>query len=135
MATVEDFDTQCYQDMKSVIVERELSYNRSFRVPPTEPLTVAFSQMGYPRLGLPMPVYIGSGDEDRDTPLRMQAALIKKSCAAGSIIESRVYAGFDHRTVLNHSTIDSIPFVEAVFNGEMIRGNCSALPDEAASDR
>lgn len=120
----------CYQEMKPRIAERGLTYNDSFDQSPEEPLNVAFAQMGYPRMDLSVPAYIGSGAVDRDTPLRMQAGLIKTACAAGSTIQSYVYEGLDHLTVLNHSTVDSMPFVSAVFANEPISGNCASLPFE-----
>jgi len=58
----------------------------------------------------------------------MQASLIKKACASGSIVESHIYFDHDHLTVLNHSTLDSIPFVRDVFLGKTIVGNCDSLP-------
>lgn len=121
----------CYQQIKPLIVERALTYNMSFKASPTEPLKIAFAQMGYPRFDLPVPTFIGSGVDDRDTPLRMQAGLVKKACAAGSPLQSNIYPGHDHLTVLNHSTVDSIPFVKAAFDGKPIRGNCDALPFES----
>ena len=134
LETVGDFDTRCYQEMKSVIVDRGLTYDRSFRKSPTKPLEIAFAQMGYPTLALPVPAYIGSGERDRDTPLRMQAELVRRSCRAGTVIESHVYPGLDHRSVLARSADDSIPFVEAVFAGKAIEGNCDALPFGALSE-
>jgi pimeloyl-ACP methyl ester carboxylesterase len=128
MPSFVEAQTACYQEMQPRIIERELTYNKSFTKPVAEPLALAFAQMGYPRLDIPVPAYIGSGAADRDTPLRMQAGLVKSACAEGATIQAHVYDGFDHLTVLNHSTVDSIPFVEAAFAGETLSGNCQALP-------
>ena len=128
MDIVQSLDTQCHQDVTPMIVERGLTYNKSFKQSPNDALQIAFAQMGYPNFKLSMPVYVGSGMQDRDTPLRMQAALVKKTCEAGAVVESHVYDGYDHLTVLNHSTRDSTPFVKAAFAGESITGNCASLP-------
>ena len=123
-------NTTCHSDVKQLVIDDALTYDKSFKVSPNDALKAAFGQMGYPRFDLTVPTYIGSGVNDRDTPLRMQAGLVKKACASGSVIESRIYPGQDHLTVLNHSTVDSIPFVQKAFAGEAITGNCDALPFE-----
>lgn len=91
-------------------------------------MSIAFAQMGYPNFDMPVPAFIGTGVQDRDTLLRMQAALVKTACEAGSVIQSHVYPAYDHVSVLNPSTRDSNPFVRAAFAGETILGNCERLP-------
>lgn len=130
MPTATAVDTTCHTDVKKMVVDNALTYDSSFIVPPNEALKDAFAQMGYPRFAISVPAYIGSGVNDRDTPLRMQAGLINKACASGAVIESHIYPGHDHLTVLNHSTKDSIPFVRSLFSGQTIAGNCDALPFE-----
>lgn len=124
ISSVNEFNSKCYQDMQGVIVNRGLTYNISFKQSPSESLKVAFREMGYPSFKLKPPVFVGTGDVDRDTPPKMQKALIRKACVAGSIVESRIYEGFDHRGVMVHSMVDSIPFVAKAFAGERLTGNC-----------
>jgi len=121
-------DTTCHSDVKKLVVENQLTYDLSFKASPNDALKSAFEQMGYPRFDLTAPAYIGTGLTDRDTPPRMQAGLVKMACAAGATIQSHAYPDKDHLTVLNHSTVDSIPFVRAAFDGATISGNCDALP-------
>ena len=128
MPTFRDIETTCYQQIKGIIVERELTYRKSFLVSPDKALSIAFTEMAYPRFELSVPVFIGSGEKDRDTPLRMQAALIRTACDAGSMIQSHVYPEHDHVSVLRPSMRDSIPFVRAAFASEPIHGNCDNLP-------
>ena len=130
LPTATAVNTTCHRDVRNLVTQRELTYNKSFKNSPSDALKIAFAQMGYPKLDISVPAYIGSGVNDRDTPLRMQANLIKQACIAGASIQSNIYAGKDHLTVLNHSTVDSIPFVKAAFAGETITGNCDALPFE-----
>ena len=89
---------------------------------------MAFSKMGYPTLKLPVPTFIGTGGKDKDTPPRMQAALVTCACKAGSTIVSKLCPSLDHRGVVNGSTGDTLPFVEAAFAGENIEGNCKQSP-------
>ena len=42
----------------------------------------------YEKFELSVPVFIGSGEKDRDTPLRMQAALIKTACTVLKLASS-----------------------------------------------
>ena len=121
-------DTECNSEVRKLVVDNKLTYDTSFKVSPTDPLKAAFAKMGYPSFGISVPIFIGSGVNDRATPLRMQASLIKKACAAGAIVESHIYFDHDHLTVLNHSTLDSIPFVRDVFLGKIVVGNCDSLP-------
>ena len=65
---------------------------------------------------------------DKDTPPEMQAALIEQLCEAGTVVVSRLYPARDHRGVVPVSTVDTLPFVKAVFAGEKIKGNCESLP-------
>jgi len=130
LPTAMSVDTTCHSDVKTLVVENGLTYDTSFKASPNEALKSAFMAMGYPRFDISVPAYIGTGLDDRDTPPRMQAGLIRMACKSGARIESHVYPKKDHLTVLNHSTVDSIPFVRAAFDGESISGNCDALPFE-----
>ncbi len=118
----------CHKDVKARVIAEKLTYNRVFKRPPTEPLVAAFSKMGYPTLKLPVPTFIGTGGQDRDTPPRMQAALVKGACRAGSNIVSKLYPDLDHRGVVPGSTNDTLPFVQSVFAGEEPKSNCGNLP-------
>lgn len=118
----------CNRDMRAKITEAGLTYNKTFTTPPTEPLRQAFERMQFPSLQLPVPVFVGVGSDDRDTPPRMQAGFVKAACAAGSSIEAHFFEGFDHLTVLNHSQSKSKPFVARAFADDPPDGNCDALP-------
>jgi len=118
----------CNRDMRKRITKEGLTYNNTFENSPEEPLKVAFSQMGYPTFRINVPIYLGAGSTDRDTPPRMQASFAKKACAAGSDMQVHLYDGLDHLTVLNHSTINSIPFVENLMANKEVKGNCDTLP-------
>lgn len=118
----------CNRDMRAKILEAGLTYNRTFKAQPTEPLRQAFERMQFPTLDIGVPVFIGVGAEDRDTPPRMQAGFVKAACAAGANVQAHLFEGFDHLTVLNHSQTQSKRFVASAFRGEAMYGNCEALP-------
>ena len=118
----------CNRDMRAKIEAAGLTYDKTFKRRPSEPLKQAFARMQFPSLELSVPLFVGTGSKDRDTPPRMQAGFVKAACASGVSVEAHLYEGFDHLTVLNHSQIDSKPFVARAFSGEEISGNCKSLP-------
>jgi hypothetical protein len=118
----------CNRDMRARIEEAGLTYDNTFRQSPSEALKQAFAMMQFPTLDLPVPLFVGIGSADRDTPPRMQAGFVKAACAAGSDIEAHLYENFDHLTALNHSLGDSTLFVASAFSDGNIAGNCDSLP-------
>ena len=73
---------------------------------------------------MPVPVFIGSGDQDHDAAPARQLALVRDACAAGSVVEAHLYAGLDHSATVNASLKDSVPFVRKVMAGEAISPIC-----------
>ena len=118
----------CHKQVRARVEQEGLTYNQTFKQAPSEQLIKAFAKMGYPTLGFQMPLFVGTGGMDLDTPLRMQAALVKRACAAGTLVQAAYYPELDHRGVVPGSREDTLSFVRAVFSGESIDGNCGALP-------
>lgn len=118
----------CYAQLKKRIKNEELTYNQAFKHSPTKRLQKAFERMEYATLALPMPAFIGTGGKDKDAPVRMQQALVRDACKAGSKIQAQFYATGTHGSVVNGSTEDSSKFVSAAFAGEQLPGNCESLP-------
>jgi pimeloyl-ACP methyl ester carboxylesterase len=116
--------TICNRDMRKKITQAGLTYDTSFDRSPNAGLLKAYKVMQYPRLKLDVPVFIGSGAKDRDTPLRMQAVLVKRACQAGSKVQAQVYADEDHLSTLNRSLEHSTAFVAAAHAGNPLNGNC-----------
>jgi len=124
----ESVRTTCHKYVRARVAKEELTYNRAFSQSPSEKLTAAFSLMEFPSLKFSTPMFVGTGGKDRDTPLRMQAAFVKRACQAGSTITARLYPHLDHKAVVPGSTTDSLQFVNAAFAGERLQGNCDNLP-------
>jgi hypothetical protein len=118
----------CNRDMRAMIQESGLTYDKTFKIRPSEQLKQAFALMQFPTLDISVPLFVGTGSIDRDTPPRMQAGFVKSACATGSTIEAHLYDGFDHLSVLNHSQTDSKLFVERALSGDPVSGNCDDLP-------
>ena len=128
MPIVRSVETSCHKDVRARVGAEKLTYNRTFKQPPSEHLTEAFGKMGFPRLNFNVPLFVGTGGRDKDTPPRMQEAFVKRACAAGSVIVSKLYPELDHKAVVPGSTGYTLPFVKALFAGEEVQGNCGELP-------
>ena len=123
-----DVASVCNRDMRKRIGELGLTYNDAFITRRDASIEAAYDHMGFPALNLAVPLFVGTGTADVDTPPRMQFQLIGAACKAGTKVSFFVYDGFDHLTALNRSLQDSIPFVERAFSGDQISGNCDDLP-------
>lgn len=118
----------CYKDIKTMVVEAQLTRRNSFAQPPAKAMRDGFGMMGYPTLKLSAPIFFGTGGKDRDTPPRMQAGLVRDLCKAGTRVTSVLYPDLNHREVVPASPTDSMPFVQAAFAGKKLEGNCDRLP-------
>ncbi|WP_299193918.1 alpha/beta fold hydrolase [uncultured Erythrobacter sp.] len=118
----------CYAEIKDLVVEAELTRAMSFSQSPNDAMRQGFALMGYPTLNITAPIFLGTGGLDRDTPPAMQASLMQDLCEAGSRVTAHYYPDLDHRAVVPHSPVDSIPFVKAAFEGADLPGNCDAIP-------
>ena len=116
----------CNRKMRKIISEEKLTYNNTFVKSPNSGLEKAFKLMQYPKLGLKIPIFIASGAMDKDTPLRMQLALVEKLCDAGSEVHSVVYKDKAHLNTLSHSINDAMEFVQAARLGKLTDGNCTS---------
>ncbi len=127
----ERVEDTCYAEIKVMVSEGQLTRRISFRQSPSVALRQGFARMGYPTLNITAPVFLGTGGQDKDTPPRMQASLVRDMCRAGTRVTSVLYPELNHREVVPFSPKDSIPFVRAAFASEEIAGNCENLPFQA----
>ncbi len=87
-----------------------------------------YPELFFPTLALKSPLFVGTGLADEDVRPIVQEALVKDSCAAGTIVEAHRYAGLTHSQTVNASLKDSLPFVQKVFAGKPITPICSPTP-------
>lgn len=121
---IETTRTRCLMDAWRQIEAEGLSEARAFVKPPTPDLVKHFPLMAYETLRLKGPLFMGTGGRDADVPPEGQERLFRDACAAGTVIERRLYADLDHSGTVNGSLADSTPFVQKAFAGEVITGNC-----------
>jgi len=120
--------TQCLMDTWTKIEAEKMSQAKLFTADPTPAMAQFFPLMAYSSLKLKGPVFMGTGGKDADVPPPGQARLFNDACAAGSVIEHKVYPGLDHSATVNGSLADTTPFVKKAFAGEALTGNCPTAP-------
>jgi hypothetical protein len=111
-------------DTWTKIEAEEMSQAKMFTADPTPAMAEFFPLMAYSSLKVKGPVFMGTGGKDADVPPPGQERLFKDACAAGSVIEHKVYPDLDHSGAVNGSLADSTPFVKKAFAGEALTGNC-----------
>ena len=124
---IESTRTQCLFPGTWDLIESEgLNQANAFTKDPTPAIAKFFPLMAYSTLKAKGPVFMGTGGKDADVPPPGQERLFKDACAAGSVIEHKLYPDLDHSGTVNGSLADSTPFVKKAFAGEAIAGNCPA---------
>lgn len=123
---IETTRTACLGAAWTQIEKEGLNQANSFTKDPTPAIAKFYPLMAYSTLKVKGPVFIGTGGQDKDVPPAGQKRLVKDACAAGSVIEHKVYDKLDHSGTVNGSLADSTPFVKSAFAGEAITGNCQA---------
>ena len=81
--------------------------------------------LDYPSLKLPKPVFMGIGEMDNDAPARLQLALAKNACAAGTTVQAHLYAGATHDAAVALSLPAALRFADRVMAGEAITPVCA----------
>lgn len=78
----------------------------------------------YPAPHLSVPVFVGSGLDDKAAPAPRQRAYVAALCRAGTKVVWRGYPGEDHGSAVMASIVDSAPFVASVMTGAAPAQNC-----------
>jgi hypothetical protein len=81
----------------------------------------------WPTLRFSHPLFIGTGLADTAAAPDVQYGTASAACQAGSIVETHYYPGQDHGGAVNASLVDSVPFVQKLFAGQPVAGNCATL--------
>jgi len=123
--------TSCLGAMEDAITKGQVSQKTGFAQDLAPVFHSIFPLISYPTLHLRQPLFVGTGEEDRDVPPAMQAALVHDACAAGSRVQWRRYAGLDHSGAVNPSLADSLPFVRNLLAGGPIPEGCQTAAGTA----
>jgi acetyl esterase/lipase len=116
--------TACFDEMADAVTMGQLSSKAALAKDPQPVLETLFPLLAYPGLNLAQPLFVGTGEADRDVPPAMQAALVRDACMAGARVVWRRYPGLDHSATVNASLADSLPFARGVLAGQPVASNC-----------
>ncbi|MGY2197332.1 alpha/beta fold hydrolase [Pseudomonas gingeri] len=114
----------CLHEIEQQVMANQLTFDNSFKRSPRAAFAAVTRSAAYPTLKSDIPVFIGTGGQDRDVFVPDQKALVRDACAAGDRIEWHLYPQLDHSATVNGSLPDSTRFVAKAFAGEWIAGNC-----------
>jgi len=80
---------------------------------------------------IPVPTMILQGGKDVTVRPEDTDASVRKLCADGNVIEYKAFPGFDHNGSMVAGADDAQRWLDTLFAGRPVSGNCSALPSAA----
>lgn len=123
----------CYREMANAVTSGQISSRVALAKDPAPVLESLFPILAYPTVRLPRPIFVGTGEADRDVPPSMQGALVKDACAAGTRVVWRRYPSLDHSATVNASLADSVPFARSLLAEDPVASNCDRTSGEAGA--
>jgi pimeloyl-ACP methyl ester carboxylesterase len=128
LPVLEQARSKCIGAVESDVVAAGLTRANSVKALYVQTLRKNLGSFLFPTVKLNQPIFIGTGEEDKDVPPSMQRHLVDDACAAGTLVEAHVYRGLSHSGTVNASLKDSLPFVRKVLQGEEVAKNCTPEP-------
>ncbi len=119
----------CVGPLTEKVRKEGLNFSNSLRPGFAKSLAPALAAMTYPTLKLAQPLFMGTGELDRDVPPPLQLGLVKAACAAGTVVQAHVYKGLNHDQTVNASLPDSAAFTKAVMAGDAVTPQCNPMPE------
>nr|WP_255673854.1 lipase family protein [Komagataeibacter sp. FNDCF1] len=129
MPAYRDAAKLCVYQLTDRVKEDGLTFGNSLQPGFAKALAPALAAMEYPTLRLTRPLFIGTGELDRDVPPPLQYGLVKAACAAGTVVQAHVYKGLSHDQTVNASLPDSAAFTQAVMSDQAVTPQCSPVPE------
>ena len=119
----------CVYPLTDKVKADGLTFGDSLKPGFAEALAPALEAMKYPTMKLAQPLFIGTGELDRDVPPPLQLGLVKAACAAGTVVQAHVYKGLNHDQTVNASLPASETFTQAVMAGQPVVAQCNPQPE------
>lgn len=129
MPLLDEARTTCVGTLFRDVVKAGLNRGNALSPEYRPALAAILPNLEYGTVYLPTPIFVGTGEQDRDVPPAGQLALVRNACAAGSVVEAHLYAGLNHSGTVNGSLKDSVPFVRKVMAGEPVRPVCQPVAE------
>ena len=119
----------CVYELTDRIKKEGLNLGNALQPGFAKALAPSLAAMEYPTLKLAQPLFMGTGEVDRDVPPPLQLGLVRAACAAGTVVQAHVYKGLDHSQTVNASLPDSAMFTKAVMAGQPVAPQCTPIPE------
>lgn len=119
----------CVYELTDKVKQDGLNFGNSLKPGYSKALAPALAAMKYPTLKLSQPLFMGTGELDRDVPPALQHGLVKAACAAGTNVQAHVYKGLNHDQTVNASLADSAAFTKTVMDGQPVTPECNPTPE------
>jgi hypothetical protein len=119
--------TACLTDVVKVATAEKLSPQTAFTPARVSLVPVEDANLIFPSARFRVPVFTGTGLADSVAGTAPQYNFIADLCAAGTQVSWHFYPGLTHNGTVNASLVDSVPFVDAVMNGQPVASNCATL--------
>ncbi|AQS85581.1 MAG: lipase family protein [Acetobacter aceti] len=118
----------CVHELMDKVKKDGLNFSNTLKPDFSKALAPALIAMKYPTLKLSRPLFMGTGELDRDVPPPLQFGLVKAACAAGTTVQAHVYKGLNHDQTVNASLADSAIFTKAVMADQPVASDCTLQP-------
>lgn len=119
----------CVYELTDKVKKDGLNFSNALKPDFARTLAPALTAMKYPTLKLAQPLFMGTGELDKDVPPPLQFGLIKAACAAGTTVQAHIYKGLNHDQTVNASLADSEVFTKAVMAGQPVTPDCTPQPE------
>jgi pimeloyl-ACP methyl ester carboxylesterase len=125
----EEARTTCVGKLFRDVLQAGLNRGNALKPAYVTAFKAVLPTLEYSTMHLPQPLFVGSGEQDHDVPPASQLNLVRDACAAGSVVDSHLYAGLSHSQTVNASLKDSVPFVRKIMAGEPITPVCEPVAE------
>lgn len=115
----------CVWQMVLEVLSSHLTRAESLKPGYDAALAANIHLLAYPSLKSPHPVFMGIGELDSDAPSRLQLALAKDACAAGTTVEAHLYAGMTHDAAVTTSLPAAMQFADKVLASKPVASVCT----------
>lgn len=119
----------CLHPMMDKAKADGLAFKNAMKPGYLKALAPALEAMSYPTMKLKQPLFVGTGEVDKDVSPALQNGLVKAACAAGTVVQAHIYKGLNHDQTVNASLPDSAIFTKEVMEDQPVTPNCSPKPE------
>jgi hypothetical protein len=117
----------CVDDMRAFEQTEGLDMTNAFNIDPARLQALLKPVTDMTLVGIPLPLFLGTGLADRTIPPRRQFAAAAALCVAGNNVLWKAYPGITHNGIVHAAFDDELAFVRLAMTGQSIESNCATL--------